>query len=106
VRQVPFPTDALPEGAFATLDAVFPKGEAVLRKAMRAIEKDEALLAVKVTEPGQDAGVSSRLSKGMRAFAIRVDVSRACLDFCAPATGSMSIGPGSCRVSGVARSLS
>ena len=35
-------------------------------------------------EPGQDAGVSSRLSKGMRAFAIRVDVATGVSGFLRP----------------------
>ena len=73
VRTVRWPENAIPEGTFATIEAVLPNGDALPRKAVRAIEKDEALMLVKVTEPGQDAGVSSRLSKGMRAFAIRVD---------------------------------
>ena len=41
-------------------------------------------MIVKVTEPGQDAGVSSRLSKGMRAFAISVDVSSGVSGFLRP----------------------
>ncbi len=84
VRTVRWPEDAIPEGTFASLEAVFPLGEGKLRKAVRAIEKDEALMTVKVTEPGQDAGVSSRLSKGMRAFAIRVDVATGVSGFLRP----------------------
>lgn len=84
VRTVRWPEDAVPEGTFASLEAVLPFGEEKLRKAVRAMEKDEALMAIKVTEPGQDAGVSSRLSKGMRAFAIRVDVSTGVSGFLRP----------------------
>ena len=39
---------------------------------LRAMEKDEAVMAVKVTEPGEDAGLTSRLERGMRAYAIKV----------------------------------
>ena len=42
------------------------------RFVMRTIERGEAVLASKVTLPGQDAGITSRLSPGMRAFAIKV----------------------------------
>jgi len=84
VRTVRWPEDAIPEGTFAALDVVFPFGEEKFRKAVRAMEKDEALMAVKVTEPGQDAGVSSRLTKGMRAFAINVDVSSGVSGFLRP----------------------
>jgi pilus assembly protein CpaB len=84
VRLVLFPVDAMPEGVFATFEEVFPQGDAVPRKALRAMEHHEALLAVKVTEPGQDAGVASRLSKGMRAFAIRVDVTTGVSGFLRP----------------------
>lgn len=39
---------------------------------------------MKVTAPGEDAGVASRLGKGMRAFAIRVDVSTGVSGFLRP----------------------
>lgn len=84
VRIVRWPEDAIPEGTFASLEAVFPPGETDLRKAIRAIEKGEALMTVKVTEPGDDAGVSSRLGKGMRAFAISVDVATGVSGFLRP----------------------
>jgi pilus assembly protein CpaB len=84
LRTVRWPEDAVPEGTFVALEDVFPFGEEKLRKAVRAIEKDEALMVVKVTEPGQDAGVSSRLAKGMRAFAIRVDVATGVSGFLRP----------------------
>lgn len=73
VRLVKFPNAALPEGAFQSLDALFPKGDVELRTVMRAIEAAEAILAVKVTEPGEDAGITTKLTRGMRAFAIKVD---------------------------------
>ncbi|MBV1866345.1 MAG: Flp pilus assembly protein CpaB [Marinosulfonomonas sp.] len=84
VRTVRWPVDALPEGIFKTDLELFPKGTEVLRTVIRAMEKDEAILAVKVTGPGEDAGVSSRLAKGMRAFAIRVDVSSGVSGFLRP----------------------
>ncbi len=84
VRAVQWPENAIPEGVFQTLETIFPRGDDELRTVLRAMEKDEALLAVKVTEPGEDAGVSSRLAKGMRAFAIRVDVASGVSGFLSP----------------------
>lgn len=86
VRVVRWPVNAIPEGAYSSEDALFPHGDDPkgLRTVIRAMEKDEAILAVKVTGPGEDAGVSSRLGKGMRAFAIKVDVSTGVSGFLRP----------------------
>ncbi|EKE44426.1 CpaB family protein [Oceaniovalibus guishaninsula JLT2003] len=84
VRLVSFPEAALPEGAFHTADALFPKGPDVTRAVLRAMEPNEAVLASKVTAPGEDAGVSARLGEGMRAFAINVDVSSGVSGFLRP----------------------
>jgi pilus assembly protein CpaB len=48
------------------------------------MEPGEAIMAVKVTEPGEDAGVSSKLAPGKRAFAIRVDVASGVSGFLRP----------------------
>lgn len=74
VKKVRWPEAAIPKGAFTSEETLFPEGTDLLRSILRTMEPDEALLDVKVTAPGQDAGVSSRLSRGMRAFAIRTDV--------------------------------
>ncbi len=84
VRKVRWPVDAIPEGVFKSMKELFPDGKKVQRTVIRAMEKDEAILAIKVTGPGQDAGVSSRLAKGMRAFAIKVDVSSGVSGFLRP----------------------
>jgi len=86
IRIIKWPENAIPEGAFQTKEALFPNGTEPenLRTVVRAMEKDEALLAVKVTGPGEDAGVSSRLARGMRAFAIRVDVATGVSGFLRP----------------------
>ena len=74
VRAVAWPSDALPPGAFAGMDQIFPPGEDGVRTVLRVMERGEPLLAAKVTEPGADAGVAATLTPGMRAFALRVDV--------------------------------
>lgn len=84
IRAVNWPKTAIPAGAFTSLDELFPQGERRFRTVLRAMEKDEAVLAVKVTAPGADAGVSSRLANGMRAFAIRVDVTSGVSGFLTP----------------------
>jgi pilus assembly protein CpaB len=75
VKLVQWPVASMPDGVFQTEEALFPDGLETPRIALRAIERMEPLLDVKVTKPGEDAGVAARLGKGMRAFAIRVDVS-------------------------------
>ena len=84
VRMVKWPENTIPEGAFLKEEDLFPNGERDLRTALRVMEKDEAVLAVKVTEPGEDAGITSRLSKGMRAFAIKVDATSGVSGFLRP----------------------
>ena len=84
VDQVRWPEAAIPEGAFTSEEELFPEGGEELRSILRTMEPSEAVLAVKVTEPGEDAGVSSRLSPGMRAFAIQTDVTSGVSGFLRP----------------------
>jgi len=84
VRLVDFPLSALPEGHFKEATVLFPENTDEPRVVLRPIEKNEALLAVKITKPGEDAGLTSRLEKGMRAFAINVDVSSGVSGFLRP----------------------
>ncbi len=81
---VQWPTKSLPDGVFQKLEDLFPDGNPKFRTVLRTMEKNEPLLAVKLTEPGADAGITSRLSKGMRAFAINVDVSSGVSGFLRP----------------------
>jgi pilus assembly protein CpaB len=74
----------LPEGVFTTEADLFPEGPGVVRYVTRQMEPNEPVLAVKVTEPGQDAGITTRLEPGMRAFAISVDVASGVSGFLRP----------------------
>jgi pilus assembly protein CpaB len=75
VKAVEFPVAAAPENAFSDLEELVGTGvEGKFRTVLRLMESGEVILASKVTGIGEDAGVSSRLKPGMRAFAIRVDV--------------------------------
>lgn len=84
IKLVRWPTESLPAGVFHNAESLFPKGPLVMRTVIRTMEENEAILAVKVTGPGEDAGVSSRLGKGMRAFALRVDVASGVSGFLRP----------------------
>jgi pilus assembly protein CpaB len=84
VRVVRWPENAIPEGSFSDMNILFPPDILERRVVLRAMEKDEALMAIKVTEPGEDAGITSRLERGMRAFAIRVDVASGVSGFLRP----------------------
>jgi len=84
VRIISWPENAIPEGAFMEEAVLFPEDNKEPRVVLRTMEKDEALLAVKVTAPGEDAGLTSRLARGMRAFAIKVDVSSGVSGFLRP----------------------
>ncbi|MFT7594828.1 MAG: pilus assembly protein CpaB [Paracoccaceae bacterium] len=84
VRQVSWPENAIPEGSFTDIAVLFPPESKKDRFVLRAMEKDEAIMAIKVTKPGEDAGLTSQLARGMRAFAIRVDVASGVSGFLRP----------------------
>lgn len=105
VRLTAFPAASLPEGVFTTAEDLFSKGETVPRIVLRGIEANEAILAVKVTGPGEEAGIASQLKRGERAFAIKVDVTSGVSGFLRPGdrvdvywTGS--VGGGNLRTEG------
>jgi pilus assembly protein CpaB len=75
VTAILWPQNALPEGAFLDMAALFPENTEEPRYITRQIEAFEPILAVKVTEPGQQAGLNGMLEAGQRAFAISVAVS-------------------------------
>lgn len=74
VRAIRWPAGNVPAGAFRNRDDIFPSDEDQLRTVLRTMERDEPLLQAKVSAPGEDAGVASRLVAGTRAFTLRVDV--------------------------------
>jgi len=101
VRMVKWPEKSLPEGTFSKADALFPNPENpdMRRIVLRAMEPNEAVMAVKVTEPGEDAGLTSRLKRGMRAFTVKVDVATGVSGFLRPGdvvdvywTGEVNVG--------------
>ena len=81
---ISLPTEILPVGTFTESDVLFPRGFDVPRTVLRAMSANEPVLASKVTNAGEDAGVATRLSDGKRAFAISVDVTSGVSGFIRP----------------------
>ncbi len=75
IEVVEWPANSIPETAFTNIDDLIDSTEKkAFRTVIRAVDKGEILLSTKVTGLGEDAGVASSLTKGMRAFTLRVDV--------------------------------
>ena len=73
VQKSYLPKNTLPEATFGDIALLFPEDNSEPRYVLRPMEKFEPILAVKVTEPGEQAGLTGSLEKGMRAFAIKVE---------------------------------
>ena len=69
LREVPWPDNALPPGAFAKIAEV----TAGKRVVVLPIDTNEPVLASKITGPGQRATLSAVLHEGMKAVTIRVN---------------------------------
>ncbi|MER8745986.1 Flp pilus assembly protein CpaB [Mesorhizobium sp. M1004] len=72
VRALAWPTGELPAGAFRKPEDLLGK-DGELRYVMSAMEKDEPVLASKITGAGQRATLSAALGEGMKAVSIRVN---------------------------------
>ena len=70
LREIAWPADALPNGAFAKVADVMKDGKRVV---LAAIEQNEPVLAVKITGAGQRATLSALVRNGMKAVTIRVN---------------------------------
>ena len=70
LQEVPWPSDALPSGAFARISDVMSGGRRVV---LAAIEANEPVLALKITGAGQRATLSALVKPGMKAVTIRVN---------------------------------
>lgn len=84
VALAPWPKKTLPTDHFdIETRPLFVQGEEP-RVALRDIDQYDAVREVRVSEPGGDAGLTSRLSRGERAFAIKVDVASGVSGFLRP----------------------
>ena len=70
LREVGWPDDALPVGAFSTIDQVLAAGRRVV---LTAIEQNEPILGSKITGSGQRATLSAMIRDGLRAVTVRVN---------------------------------
>jgi pilus assembly protein CpaB len=70
LREVPWPSEAMPQGAFATVNELLSAGKRVV---LAPFEANEPVLAIKITGPGQRATLSAIVSEGMKAVSIRVN---------------------------------
>jgi pilus assembly protein CpaB len=85
VVAIDWPAYGAPPSAFTDIDDLFPENAPGPRHIVRAMEPGEPLLPAKITRPGQDAGITSQLSPGMRAFTIQVNVTTGVSGFLRPA---------------------
>jgi pilus assembly protein CpaB len=70
LREIPWSEGDLPIGAFSSVSQLLKGGKRVV---LAAIEKDEPVLAVKITGSGQRATLSALVKPGMKAVTIRVN---------------------------------
>lgn len=68
-----WPANFLPEKAFMHIEDLFPADSTEPRYVLRQMETYEPVLAMKVTKPGEQAGLTGEIERGMRAFAIQVN---------------------------------
>ncbi len=77
VTLIKYARDYLPEGVFQTEEELFPEGVERPRVVTRPMEINEPIMAVKVTEPGASRGITALLDRGMRAFPLADNITRA-----------------------------
>jgi len=70
VKEVPWPSNSIPSGAFGKVSELMANGRRVV---LAAIEPNEPVLALKITGPGQRATLSALVQPGMKAVTIRVN---------------------------------
>jgi pilus assembly protein CpaB len=70
MREIAWPEEALPAGAFSTIGELMNSGRRVV---LTAIEQNEPILGTKITGPGQRATLSAVIRDGFRAVTVRVN---------------------------------
>jgi pilus assembly protein CpaB len=81
VREIPWASRSLPEGAFASKEDLFKYGT---RAVLSALDRNEAVLKTKISGPGQRGSLSAILEDGKRAVTVRVDDVRGVAGFVLP----------------------
>jgi pilus assembly protein CpaB len=70
LQEVPWPSEAMPAGGFASINDILAGGRRVV---LAAVEPNEPVLALKITGAGQRATLSALVKPGMKAVTIRVN---------------------------------
>lgn len=70
LSEIPWPELSLPQGAFASIDALLAEGARVV---LSPIETNEPLLLAKLSGPNGRASLSNMLAPGMRAVTVKTD---------------------------------
>lgn len=70
LEEIPWPSAAVPSGAFTKIDDVLKGGSRVV---LAAIEANEPILSLKITGAGQRATLSALVKPGMKAVTVRVN---------------------------------
>jgi len=81
VNEIPWYTNTLPEGAFATKDDLLDGGRRIV---LSPLKRGEPVLRSKVTGPGQRASLATMLEEGKRAVTVQVDDVRGVAGFVLP----------------------
>lgn len=84
VAQIDYVKKFLPEGVFPADEPFFSEEADEPRTVIRPMYPNEPITTAKVTAPGEDAGLTSQLTAGKRAYAIRVDVASGVSGFLRP----------------------
>ena len=84
VQLIYWPEKTLPESIFRDAAVLFPENAPGPRYIMRDTVAFEPVLASRITEPGELAGLTAKLQPGMRAFAIKVSVASGVASFVQP----------------------
>lgn len=78
IKVLPWGAPVLPDGAFTSVDDLLKDGTRVV---LTTIEKNEPVLATRITPPNQPASLASLVAEGMRAVSIKVDEVRGVAGF-------------------------
>jgi pilus assembly protein CpaB len=81
VREIEWPANARPEGAFASIDALLKDGR---RLVLSPFVRDEPIVASKVSAPNGRASLSTVIEEGKRAVTVSVDDVRGVAGFIFP----------------------